>query len=214
VPSTATARNHPPVTDASLPRLLSALRLIASALVELDRAFALVGGLAVSVRGEPRFTRDIDLAVATDTDDDAERLVADLTARGFALRLTLEQNAIGRLATVRLSPPGESAEGIVVDLLFASSGIEPDICQGADVIEIARGLRVPVAATGHLIAMKVLSRGAHRPQDDMDLRSLLAVADDDDRQRALAATDRIERLGANRGRPIRQELETLLANTR
>src|SRR3954462_7406414 len=109
----ATDHSHPPVTDASLPRLLSALQLIASALVDLKRPFALVGGLAVSARSEPRFTRDIDLAVAVATDADAEGLVADLTARGFALRLSLEQDAIGRLATVRLSPPGEPDEGIV-----------------------------------------------------------------------------------------------------
>ena len=35
---------------------------------------ALVGGLAVSARAEPRFTRDVDLAVAVVSDDEAERL--------------------------------------------------------------------------------------------------------------------------------------------
>ena len=33
-------------------------------LVVDDRTIAIVGGLAVSVRTEPRFTRDVDLAVA------------------------------------------------------------------------------------------------------------------------------------------------------
>jgi hypothetical protein len=39
------------------------------------KRFALVGGLAVSVRAEVRFTRDVDLAVAVSSDAEAESLV-------------------------------------------------------------------------------------------------------------------------------------------
>jgi hypothetical protein len=35
-----------------------------------DVAVAVVGGIAVSVRAEPRFTRDLDLAVAVENDED------------------------------------------------------------------------------------------------------------------------------------------------
>ena len=44
-------------------------------LTELGARFALVGGLAVSAWGEPRYTRDVDLAVAVERDDEAEQLV-------------------------------------------------------------------------------------------------------------------------------------------
>lgn len=192
-------------------RLLAALQHTAAILRESARPFALVGGLAVSVRVEPRFTRDIDLAVAVADDAAAERLVAELQARGFALQLSLEQRALGRLAAVRMTPPGETAEGIVVDLLFASSGIEADICAAAETVQVADGIAIPVATAGHLLAMKVLSRSAERPQDDMDLRGLLGVLTGDDRRRALVAADQIERIGANRGKPLRAELEALLA---
>jgi hypothetical protein len=37
-------------------------------------SWAMLGGLAVSIRTEPRFTRDVDLAVAVAADDEAERL--------------------------------------------------------------------------------------------------------------------------------------------
>jgi hypothetical protein len=40
-----------------------ALFAVAAALGARHRAFAVVGGLAVSVRSEPRFTRDVDVAV-------------------------------------------------------------------------------------------------------------------------------------------------------
>ena len=43
---------------------LSALRRIQAELTSARVSFALVGGLAVSARTEPRFTRDADLATA------------------------------------------------------------------------------------------------------------------------------------------------------
>ena len=68
--------------------------------------WALVGGLAVSIRAEPRFTRDVDVAVSVADDATAEGLVRDLRAQGYRLDATLEQAALGRLATVRLVAAG------------------------------------------------------------------------------------------------------------
>jgi hypothetical protein len=45
-------------------------------------AAALVGGIAVSIRTEPRFTRDVDLAVAVENDIEAEAVVAAVSERG------------------------------------------------------------------------------------------------------------------------------------
>jgi hypothetical protein len=63
-------------------RLLRALRQTVQALDERVHSWALIGGLAVSIRVEPRFTRDIDIAVAVADDVAAEALVADLSASG------------------------------------------------------------------------------------------------------------------------------------
>lgn len=66
----------------------------------------------------------------------------------------------------------------MVDLLFASSGIEPEVVSAADPIEALPGFTVPVARVGHLIALKVLARDDRtRPQDRVDLAALLARAD-------------------------------------
>lgn len=54
-------------------------------LARLGRSFAVIGGLAVSARTEPRFTRDIDFAVVVATDRDAEKLARDL--QGLSLLL-------------------------------------------------------------------------------------------------------------------------------
>lgn len=190
-------------------RLLTVLRRTAEALDGDGLPWALVGGLAVSARCEPRFTRDIDVAAAVD-DAGAEALVSRLVASGFRLCLSLEHAALKRLATVRLSPPGEPEEGVVVDLLFASSGIEAEICREADRLELAPGLAVPVAQAGHLVAMKLLALAPDRPQDALDLRALIATLTEADRARARAATTRIEELGANRSKPLRAELELWL----
>ena len=47
---------------------------------------AVVGGLAVSVRVDPRFTRDVDLAVAVKSDKEAEQVIRALIQSGYHLR--------------------------------------------------------------------------------------------------------------------------------
>lgn len=189
--------------------LETSLRRIRLDLANAGVAFALVGGMAVSVRTEPRFTRDADLAVATATDADAEALVLLLRSLGYAVSSIVEQEAVGRLATVRLAL--ESGERVpVVDLLFASSGIEPEIVAAAEVLELLPGLPVPVARIGHLIALKVLSRDdIRRPQDLVDLRSLLRVATAEEQQRARHALTLIAARGYHRGRDLLGDMDRL-----
>lgn len=98
--------------------LFEALDQILAQLKELRVQSALLGGLAISAWTEPRFTRDIDLAVAVRADGEAEGLVRTLSRRGYRLLATVEQTAAGRMATARLSPPNESDEGMIIDLLF------------------------------------------------------------------------------------------------
>lgn len=147
------------------------LLAVAADLTALKRQFALVGGLAVSARAEVRFTRDVDLAVAVVDDADAEQLILLLRNRSYQVRATVEQDAVGRLSTVRLLSP----DGVKVDLLFASSGIEPEIAARAEWIEQGAG-RLPVARAEELVATKVLSADDRRLQDHLDFRSLLSVA--------------------------------------
>jgi hypothetical protein len=93
----------------------AALRGIIAELARARVPFALVGGLAVSVRTEPRFTRDADLAVAVTTDAEAESVIHNLRARGYDIEAIIEQEAVGRLATARLTRSSEPG-GPVLDL--------------------------------------------------------------------------------------------------
>jgi len=190
--------------------LENALRRIGKDLKELGGSWALVGGLAVGARAEPRTTRDVDLAVAVASDREAESIVFRLQAIGYKILAVLEQAATGRLATVRFLPPGEKEGGVIVDLLFSSSGIEPEITRAAEVLEIVPGLHVPVATLSHLMALKVLARDdRQRPQDYDDLRALLAEAEPQDLGDARAALRLIEERGYQRGRELLPEFEEI-----
>lgn len=194
-------------------RLEAVLRQAGALLDELGFRWALVGGLAVSARTEPRFTRDVDLAVALSDDDQAEDLVRQFRARGYELVAAVEQEAVGRFATARLLPEGGADTGAVVDLLFASSGIESEIASEAEPLEILSGLTVPVAQTGHLLALKLLSRDDEsRPQDTVDLRALLADASEADRALARRALLLVTQRGFHRNRDLEDLFEALVAS--
>jgi predicted nucleotidyltransferase len=188
-----------------------ALSAVAKILAGSDRDWALVGALAVSARTEPRFTRDIDVVVAIADDADAEVVVRQFTAQGYSVFSVVEQDATKRLATARLTRQPSSGEAsVIVDLLFASSGIEPEVAQQAEVIAVLMGIDVPVARSGHLVALKVLSRSAERPQDSADITALLQVLDAAERARAIDAARLIAARGFARGKPLEAEVTALV----
>jgi predicted nucleotidyltransferase len=190
--------------------LESVLRSAVRDLEASGARFALVGGLAVSARAEPRFTRDVDLAIAVPGDAAAEALVAGLRTRGYVPVASVEQEAVGRLAQVRTVPGGEPEGGAIVDLRFASSGIEQEIVDAAVSLEILPGLRVPVATMGHLLAVKVLARDDRtRPQDRVDLLALLRRAGPGDVDVAEKGLSLIQQRGYARGRRLTEEFASL-----
>ena len=192
-------------------RLQAAVSLLSGALRRHRANAALVGGLAVSARAEPRLTRDVDLAVAVAGDDEAEHLVRELVADGFSTTTIVEHERTSRLATVRMTLPGETARGVVGDLLFASSGIEPLIVAHAEPLEVFPDVVVRVAQIGHLIALKLLSRDDRtRPQDRVDLNALFAVATEEEVATTREAIRRIEEGGYARGRNLVAALEEWL----
>jgi len=177
------------------------LRRLVADLARLRVRYALVGGFAVSTRAAPRFTRDVDVCVSVEHDADAERLVHDLTGIGYQVAAVVEHEQSQRLAAARLISPVPGS--VLVDLLFASSGVEPEIVEAAELLEILPQLRLPVARSAHLVVLKLLARddGA-RPQDAMDLRALRPVLTDDDAAEALELARLVTTRGYDRGRDL------------
>lgn len=193
-------------------RLAAALQDLQRNLGQLDIAWALAGGLAVSVRSEPRFTRDIEVAIVTADDVDAERLVHALRTRGYTVVATVEHQARNRLATARLAPPREPEGGIVVDLLLASSGVEAEIVAAAELVEVFAGVFVPVCTAAHLVVLKLLARDDEaRPQDRVDLVALTNRLDDADWSEAARLAALIQARGYDLGRDLVTGLADLRA---
>lgn len=186
--------------EASLKLVFTSAARAAADLEALGARAALIGGLAIGARGEPRYTRDVDLAVAVSSDDDAERLIHGLTGRGYRVVTIIEQTRTHRLATARLRH--RDTPRVYVDLLFASSGIESELAKAAQNVRLRFGIDMPVARIGHLIALKVLSESEKRLQDRIDIQELAKVASDDDWKTADAMVRLIKERGFHRGRAL------------
>ena len=72
-------------------------------------------------------------------------MVLRLRGRGYQPVEVLEQDYVGRLAGVRLERAGSD---VIVDLLFASSGIEDEVVANATRLQVLPRLSVPVATSG------------------------------------------------------------------
>ena len=124
------------------------IRPIIARLRANNARFAVVGGLAVSARTVPRFTKDADFAVLVSTDSEAERLVFTIARDGYQIVTLIDQTATGRLATARLALSGGRPDDAVVDLIFATCGTEPEMVMAAEPIPLFSGVTAPSRGSG------------------------------------------------------------------
>lgn len=196
--------------DASLPTALAGL---ADDLRAIRVRWCLVGGLAVGARAEPRTTRDIDVAVAVAGDSEAETVVTLLRNRGYVLDVVLEHKDRDRFLAARLWMPAR-LHSVRADVMFASTGIEPEIVAAAELLEVFPGVQIPLATVGHLLAMKVVAlrkdRLQERPQDFGDIRELLRVSTAADRKLTRESLTLIVDRGFERGKDLLADWEEQL----
>jgi hypothetical protein len=174
------------------------LTRLESDLKALGLRWAAIGGLAVAARAEPRTTRDLDVAIAVAGDREAEKIVLAMRSRGY---FEVPNKAVEE---------GDEFDGLVVDLMFASSGVEPEIVRSAEVMQVMPRVSVPVVRSGHLYALKIL---AGRPKDREDCQSLRRRMKPDDYAEARATLELIAERGFHRGKNLIAEFEHSLAAT-
>jgi hypothetical protein len=136
---------------------------------EID--FVVIGGVAVVVQANPRFTQDLDICYATDR--------VNLERLGAAL-VSLEARLRGVDEDVPFVPDARALRHAQMLTLTTREGnldllVDPPGSPGyaalrrrADVIELA-GASVHIASLEDLLEMK---RAAGRPQDAIDIESL------------------------------------------
>lgn len=149
----------------TLAPLLEALRDLSNWLQATEAAGTIIGGVAASLLGRPRLTRDVDAMVMLDEGKWGEFLSAG-ERLGFVPRLPdpLEFARKARVLLVR-----HEATGIDVDVVFGGLRFEEEAVERASWVEVS-GIRVPLPTPEDLIIMKAI---AHRPRDLADIESLL-----------------------------------------
>lgn len=136
-----------PVTGRSTGLARYARRAL-KALGAAEIPYALVGAVALAVRGLPRMTRDLDVVVLT---EDAFAALDTLAGAGFS-----SVNPWNRDAEPEPMYVLEDAEGNQVDVLVAAGEPESTIVAEAP-MAMAFGARAPVATLEHLVLMYLYS---------------------------------------------------------
>lgn len=187
------------------------IKTLSRDLDELGIQWALIGALAVSIYGDPRTTKDIDVAVVVADKLELESIVAKLELRGYRNPQSLMHMSPMFQLGVRVMLPRRKPYEIPLDLLSNSSGIEREVVLAASKMEILPSTVLPVASLGHMIAMKILSQDdGERIRDRSDLASLLRNAQSTDLELARSALHLIEQRGFNRGRDLNEILDRFI----
>jgi len=158
-------------------------------LTAMDVPFAVIGGLAVSVHAEERFTKDVDFSVLVKDEQAGKKVLERLIdEKGYRPGEGFFDSRTEELRGARMYPPEAMGSEVPVDLLFSTCGIEHEAVRAARPLEVLGG--VPVVTRGHLIAMKVLSADdIDRRRDFDDLSALVKLADENDMAQARQALD-------------------------
>jgi hypothetical protein len=128
--------------------------------------FAVIGGIATVVRGEPRFTADVDVVIGAD--------LAAATALTTALDTTPFQPLFPGIAevvqTAFILPVRHRETQVKVDMAIGLTGFERQLIGRATQVMLA-GRPIPVATAEDLILLKLL---AGRPRDTDDVQGIVA----------------------------------------
>lgn len=145
--------------------LLEALRDLVGWLKAGRVPYAIVGGVAASLLGRPRLTRDVDALVWLE-EKRWERFLSGGARFGYVPRgrdtLAFAQKT--RVLLVRHEP-----SGIDADIIFGALAFEEESIGRAVALDVG-GIRLQCPTPEDLIVMKAV---AHRPRDLADIESIL-----------------------------------------
>ncbi len=146
-----------------LDRLLRPLASLMRWFTETGLRAAVIGGVAASLRGTPRLTKDIDAVVL---DADAETLIQSALAYALVPRIpdAIEFARDSRVLLLRFLP-GE----IDIDISLGALPFEEEVVERSSLIDVG-GLLLRVASATDLVIMKAV---AGRPRDVVDIENLI-----------------------------------------
>jgi len=146
-----------------MPRLYDELRTIINVLDRNGIDYALCGGIAMAVHGQPRATVDIDIMISEDSLDRVVQLAGNL---GYTIR-GLDMN-FGEIKIRRVSKLDSATKDLLtLDMLIVTSQIQK--IWKTRIKANLEGGKLSVVSKEGLIALKKI---AGRPQDIADIAAL------------------------------------------
>jgi hypothetical protein len=146
--------------------LVDELHAVAGALASRGIPFAICGGVAVTIYGATRTTKDIDILIHR---EDVQRVVEAVRPLGYlfaALPMVFDAGSERERHVQRVTKV-VGAEHIVLDLLFAEAAFEGMLSDRV-LIDLAEG---PIFVVS-LDVLKRMKRLAGRAQDQADIEKL------------------------------------------
>jgi hypothetical protein len=193
---------------------MSSLSLAVKALIkdlsELRIRYAFVGALALGARGRTRQTIDADVAVSLSNNELAQNLIDQLVLKGYGINNIYKDK--DTIVLARLFSATEGSQLVELDFLFELCGIENEVVETAEVIEIWPNLFAPIASTPALLAMKARCQELpERIQDKADLvNQLIPFSTEKDIADARELIKLIEERGFNEGRNLLVDFDDLV----
>jgi len=157
--------------------LLAPLNALQSLIETFDNRGIVIGGVAVSILGEPRLTADADAMFLLPTDK-IPQLIEQASREGLVPRLPDVEEFARRNRVVLLR---HEASGIDVDISLGLLPFEVEAVERSREYD-AGSLTVRLPTPEDLIILKAV---AHRPKDMLDIATVLNAHDDLDTERIL-----------------------------
>jgi len=161
--------------SATVRPLLNALAAVQLVLDAWSEQGAIIGGVAASLLGRPRYTADVDAVVLVSTEELSEFSTVTLQA-GLIPRVP-NAEAFARRNRVLLLRHAES--GVDVDMSLGALPFEEQAVARATIVQVS-GLALRLVTPEDLIIMKAV---AHRHQDMEDIQAVIERHPHLDRQR-------------------------------
>ena len=170
-----TQRKSSQTANEGIAPLLAPLQALQNLVAQFKHQGVIIGGIAASLLGTPRFTADLD-AVFLLSVDDIPRLLQEAARQGIEPRIP-DAEAFARKNRVLLLR--HTTSGTDIDLSLGILPFEYEMVERSSLVNVgALQLRLPTPED--LIIMKAI---AHRPKDLADIEAIAASHPDLDEER-------------------------------
>jgi predicted nucleotidyltransferase len=162
-------------TPEGVTSLLAPIQSLQDLLARFQERGVIIGGIAASLLGAPRYTVDLDAVFLLNLED-IPRLLAEASKLGIEPRMA---DAAGFARRSRVLLLRHIASGTDIDLSLGILPFEVEMVERSNVVEIG-SIKLRLPTPEDLIIMKAV---AHRPKDFGDIQAIVASHPDLDRER-------------------------------